>query len=196
MAKRFVTLYTIRGKILNFNQSNFYVELLDNDQHWFDDRVDDLLGSAWTDDSGSFEISFEDDLFRDNWFEGKPELFVVIRDNLGKILHKSSTKNPSGPEDTENLTFDVELVEDNIPNNSPYDAVNTARFAAFNRVGDTLDLTDNVINSSRLLMQSLNAWLLYTNEVKWNIIGYDGPQVERYPWRNPDHDHKLAWDRS
>ena len=42
-------------------------------------------------------------------------------------------------------------------------------------------------------MQSLNAWLLYTNNTTWDIIEYDGPQVERYPWRNPCP-HKLAWD--
>jgi len=65
--------------------------------------------------------------------------------------------------------------------------------SAFARIGDTIDLTNNVVNSSRLLMQSLNAWILYTNDTKWDIIGYDGPQVERYPWRE-EHTHKLKWN--
>ena len=185
--------YVTKGKIHNHNQSKFYVELLDNDQHWFDDRVDDLLGSSWTDDSGKFEIQFDDSLYKDNWFEGRPELFLIVRDKSGKILYKTDTKNPSNPDDAENLTFDVVIPKESSTIDNPYDAVNAIRMSAFTRIGDTIDLTDNVVNSSRLLMQSLNAWLLYTNETKWNIIGYDGPQVERYPWRRP-HAHKLKWN--
>ena len=195
MPKKLVTSYTVNGSIQNFNQSKFYVELLDNDQQWFDDKVDDLLGSSWTDDSGEFRIIFEDDLYKDNWFEGKPELFVIVRDESGKIVHKTNIKSPSNPNDTENLTFDITITDKPTLIDSPYDAANARRIAAFARIGDSIDLTDNIINSSRLLMQSLNAWLLYTNEIKWNLIGYDGPQVERYPWRNP-HTHKLAWNES
>jgi hypothetical protein len=95
-----VTSYTVKGCIQNIQQSKFYVELLDNDQQWFDDRVDDLLGSSWTDESGKFQIIFEGDLYRDNWFEGKPELFLIIRDGSGKIVHKTNTKSPSNPNDS------------------------------------------------------------------------------------------------
>ena len=52
--------YIIKGKIQDHDESKLYVEILDNDQNWFDDRVDDLLGSSWTDDSGKFEIKFDD----------------------------------------------------------------------------------------------------------------------------------------
>ena len=186
--------YTVRGQIQNPPpQSKYYVELLDDDQHWFDDRVDDLLGSSWTDDSGNFEISFEDNLYKDNWFEGKPELFVIVRDYAGKILHKTNTKTPSSSNDVENLTFDIAMSAEDTSVDSPYDAVNNRRIAAFARISDSIDATDNVVNSSQLLLQSLNAWLLYTNETSWNLIGYDGPQVDRYPWRNP-RPHKLNWN--
>ena len=67
--------YTVKGEIQNHNQSKFYVEVLDDDQHWFDDRVDDLLGSSWTDDSGRFEVTFDDDLFKESWFEGMKNFF-------------------------------------------------------------------------------------------------------------------------
>ena len=190
-----MTTYTVHGHVQNSLQSKFYVELLDDDQHWFDDRIDDLLGSSWTDDSGKFEITFDDDLYRENWFEGKPELFVIVRDDSGKILYKTNTKSPSNPNDTENLTFDIILSKDNHFTDSPYDATNAKRIAAFTRIGDSIDLTDNVTNSFTLLMQTINAGLLYTNEAKWNLIGYDGPQVERYPWRSP-HTHKLKWNDS
>ena len=185
--------YNVKGQIQNFNDSRFYVEVLDNDQHWFDDRIDDLLGSSWTDGSGKFEISFTDDLYRDNWLEGKPELFIKVRDNSGIICHTTDTKSPSGLDDVENLTFDITIQKENHFVDSPYDAANAKRMAAFVRVGDSMDLTGNVRNSFALLTQTLNAWLLYTNEVKWNLIQYDGPQVKRYPWRNP-HTHKLKWD--
>ena len=188
-----MTSYTVTGKIHSDVESKFYVELLDNDQHWFDDRVDDLLGSSWTDDSGKFEIIFDDELYKENWFEGKPELFLIIRDSLGKILYKTQKQSPSNPDDTEKLNFDIVLSkESELFVESPYDVVNARRIAAFARIGDSIDLTDDVINSSRLLMQTLNAWLLYMNETKWDLIGYDGPQVERYPWRVP-HSHTLNW---
>ena len=193
MTKIFVASYTVKGQIQNINNSKFYVEILDNDQHWFDDRIDDLLGSSWTDDSGKFEIAFTDDLYGDNWLEGKPELFVVVRDEFGTICYTTNTKSPSSPDDVENLTFDITIQKENSFVDSPYDAANIKRMAAFTRVGDSLDLTGNIRNSFGLLTQTLNAWLLYTNEVKWNLIKYDGPQVERYPWRNP-HNHKLKWN--
>ena len=192
MSKLFVATYAVKGKVQD--GSKLYVELLDNDQHWFDDRIDDLLGSAWTDNSGFFEISFDDSLYKDNWFEGKPELFLVIRDNLGKIIHKTGIQSPSSPDDTENITFDIAIPDNrSLADNNPYDSANTSRIAAFARIGDTIDFTENIPNSTRLLMQTLNAWLLYTNETKWNLIGYDGPQVERYPWRHT-HSHKLKWN--
>lgn len=195
MAKRIVTNYVVKGQIHNSNQSKFYVELLDNDQHWFDDRIDDLLGSSWTDDYGKFEILFDDSFYKDNWFEGRPELFMIIRDAFGKLLYKTDTKSPSSPNDDENLTFDITVTKDDPFTDSPYDAANGRRIAAFARIGDSIDVTDNIQNSSMLLLQTVNAWLLYTNEAMWNHIGYDGPQVKRYPWRNP-HTHKLEWDDS
>jgi hypothetical protein len=193
MTKRFVASYTVKGQIQNVNNSTFYVEILDNDQHWFDDKIDDLLGSSWADDSGKFEITFTDDLYKDNWLEGKPELFAVVRDESGTICFTTDTKSPSSPDDVENLTFDITIQKENSFVDSPYDAANIKRIAAFASVGDSIDLTGNVRNSFGLLTQTLNAWLLYTNEAKWNLIKYDGPQVERYPWRNP-HTHKLKWN--
>ena len=193
MTKTFVAGYVVKGKI--HNGSELYIELLDNDQHWFDDRVDDLLGSSWTDNAGNFEISFDDSLYKDNWFEGKPELFLIIRDKSGKVLYKSNIQSPSSSNDTQNLTFEITIPTEKPRIESPYDASNASRVAAFARIGDTIDLTGDMANSSRLLIQTLNAWLLYTNEAKWNLIGYDGPQVERYPWRS-SHTHKLKWSNT
>ena len=127
----------------------------------------------------SLKIPFDDDLFKDNWFEGKPELFLVVRDPSGKILHKTPPQIPTNPNDTEKLNFTITIPKPDCFTESPYDSVNGRRMAAFVQIGDSINLTDNIRNSSQLLIQSMNAWLLYTNEVKWNLIGYDGPQVER-----------------
>ena len=188
-----MTTYTVKGQILNFNNSKSYVELLDDDQHWFDDRINDLLGSSWTDNFGKFEISFTDDLFRESWLEGKPELFVVVRDESGKILYTTKTKSPSSPDDAENLSFDITIKKESSFVDSPYDAANAKRTAAFTRIADSIDPADNLQNSLGLLIQTLNAWLLYSNEDVWNLIKYDGPQTERYPWRS-NHTHKLKWN--
>ena len=140
------------------------------------------------------KLTFDDDLFKESWFEGRPELFVIVRDPVGKIVHKTKPQNPSGPDDSENLSFQITIPEKDYYTASPYDSVNTRRIAAFAGIGDTLDLTDDITNSSQLLLQSLNAWLLYTNEPKWHLIGYDGPQVDRYPWRSPPTPHRLSWN--
>ena len=185
--------YTVKGRISNFNDSKFYVELLDDDQHWFDDRINDLLGSSWTDELGKFEISFTDDLFRESWLEGKPELFVVVRNDSGKILYTTKTKSPSGPDDEENLSFDIIVKKEISFADSPYDAANAKRTVAFARIADSIDPADNLQNSLGLMTQTLNAWLLYSNEDVWNLIQYDGPQTERYPWRG-NHAHTLKWN--
>ena len=185
--------YTVKGHILNSNNLKFYVELMDDDQHWFDDRINDLLGSSWTDDSGKFYISFTDDLFRESWLEGKPELFIVVRDESGKVLHTTKTKSPSNPDDAENLSFEITIKKENSFVDSPYDAANAKRIASFARIADSIDPADNLQNSLGLMTQTLNAWLLYSNEDMWNLIQYDGPQTERYPWRS-DHVHRLEWN--
>ncbi len=71
-----MTLYTVKGSVDN-TQEKFYVELVDDDQKWFEDKVDDLLGSSWT-DNGNFEISFDDSFFNKGELEFRPELFIIV----------------------------------------------------------------------------------------------------------------------
>ena len=55
--------YSIRGNIKNTNGNplkNLMVQAMDSDQEWFDDRSDDILGSTWTKNDGSFEIAFSE----------------------------------------------------------------------------------------------------------------------------------------
>ena len=139
-------------------------------------------------------ITFDDSLFRENWLEGKPELFLIIRDDCWK---NNSTRHLQKVH-LVLMILKILLLKSQFQKKiillmSPYDSVNARRIAAFGQIGDSINVTDNIVNSSQLLLQSLNAWLLYSNETIWNKIGYDGPQVERYPWRNP-HTHRLKWN--
>jgi hypothetical protein len=43
---------------------------------------------------------------------------------------------------------------------------------------------------------SINAWFVYAQEYSWKKIGYDGPQVPKYPRKDPKHKHILSWEKS
>jgi hypothetical protein len=189
-----MALYTVKGNVDN-TQEKFYVELVDDDQKWFEDKVDDLLGSSWT-DHGNFEISFDDSFFKKDELEFRPELFIIIRNKTGKIVYTSQKKNPSNASDTQNLLFPNLLTKSDIEiNHDPYSSNNARRISAFGRIGDGIDVSvEDITNTSTLLLQSLNAWLLYNNESVSRSVGYDGPQVPKYP-RKESHDHKLDWEQ-
>jgi hypothetical protein len=78
----------------------------------------------------------------------------------------------------------------------PYSENNNRVLAAFSQLGDVAQLTLADINRNfALLISSINAWTLYTQENMWKKIRYDGPQVPRYPWREKDHKHTLSWEQ-
>jgi len=189
-----MTLYTVKGSVDN-TQEKFYVELVDDDQKWFEDKGDDLLGSAWT-DNGNFEISFDDSLFKKDELEFRPELFIIVRDKSGKIVYTSQKKNPSSASDTQNLSFSNLLTKSDVEiNHDPYSSNNARRISAFGRIGDGIDVgIEDIANTTTLLLQSINAMILYNNEEVWRNVGYDGPQVPKHP-RKESHDHKLDWER-
>ena len=189
-----MTLYKVQGSVDN-TQGRFYVELLDDDQHLLEDRVNDLLGSAWT-ENGNFEISFDDSLFKDNILEFRPELFIVVRDENGKILHTSEKKRPSNSTDSKNLSFPNLLTKSDVKViDSPYSSAFQRQLAAIQRISDGVDVDiGDLGNVTTLLLQSVNAMILYNNETVWKSVGYDGPQVPPHP-RKKDHDHKLDWER-
>ena len=62
-------------------------------QKWTEDRNDDLLGAAWANSDGSFEINFDNSFFGDNFLEGKPEIYFLIRDKNGQIIHETDPIN-------------------------------------------------------------------------------------------------------
>ena len=197
--------YSIRG-ILKDTQGNpiknIMIQAMDSDQKWYEDRNDDILGSTWSREDGTFEIPFNNEKFRDSLIENNPEVFLTIRNSFGQIIHTTESKTDvtDSSSDSQNvLFFEISLAstEKEFPEISldPYLANNQRVISAFQKLGDVTEfqLTD-VLRILRLLNTSINAWSLYTTEYTWDKIGYDGPQVPKFPWRIQDHSHKLSWE--
>jgi hypothetical protein len=178
------------------------IQAMDSDQMWFEDRNDDIIDSKWINDDGTFEISFDNQQFQEaGWLERKPDIYLIVRNSIGQIIHTTEIRRGVDASDIQNLTFDITLNSpEKLPAQplppDPYLSNNERVIAAFARLGDVSEFQLNdIIRIFRLLNSSINAWSLYTTEYMWSTIGYDGPQVPRYPWRQEGHSHKLSWEK-
>lgn len=185
----------VKGEITDSNNtpiSNLVVQAMDNDQGFFEDHNDDLLESGMTDASGLFEISFDESAFKDRWLEFEPEIYLIIRNEKGQILHRTDridTRNPL------KIALDSVEKKSDLPNSDPYGSNVNKIISGFRSLADVTTFSSyDFERNFRLLTSSINAWLVYTNESAWNKIGYDGPQVPRYPFRSSNHSHKLLWE--
>ena len=192
------TAFIVRGSIKDTNRNplkNLMIQAMDSDQEWFDDRSDDILGSAWTKNDGSFEISFSEEQYKENFLERNPDVFLIVRNSLGETIDVSEIRRGVKKEDVKNLTFDIVLdsVEKNVPySNDPYAQNNQRVIAAFQGIGESVDLTNNdTARILSLLLRTMNDWQLYAQDI--SRLGFDGPQVPRYPWME-NHTHKLKWE--
>ena len=204
-----MTIYSIKGTIIKLGTphfNNLKIQAMDSDKQFFEDHNDDLLGSAWTQSDGSFEITLDDLTFSDNWLEKSPEIYILIRNENGQIIHKTDIlkienidKNKEQVEIP--ITINLDSTIDNkigLLNTSSDDiyANNSQRIlSAFSSLGDVITLNNsNAARNFQLLSSSINAWLIYANELSWKRIGYDGPQVPKYSFKSPGHSHKLTWE--
>lgn len=176
---------------------NVKIQAIDSDQIRFEDRNDDAIGSVWVNPDGTFEIAFDKEQFEDGWLEGNPDIYLIVRNSSGEIIHTTEIRRGVKSSDSENLTFNIVLdsLEKKVePSDNPYAQNNDRVFAAFSRLGEVTDLSvRDAARTFRLLTSALNAWLLYTREAMWKTIRYDGPQVTKYPWKEK-HPHKLEWE--
>jgi len=196
--------YLIKGKIIDAKGkpiNNLNLQAMDSDQELLEDHNDDLLGSSNTVSDGSFEIAFDDSSFNDSWLEKNPEIYLIVRNENGQIVHRTETVKIKSDEKEDgtvnipiNITLDSIEKKTDLTSTDPY-WNNDRILAAFSSVGDTITLNNSDFERNfRLVISSINAWLIYTNDVIWKRIGYDGPQVPRYPLQNK-HTHKLSWDQ-
>ncbi len=184
-----MTIYSIKGTIINLriHLNNLKIQAMDSDKQFFEDRNDDLLGSTWTKSDGSFEITFDDLTFSDNWLEKSPEIYILIRNENGQIIHKTDILKIEGIDKNQEqvdipITINLDSIDEkirlvNISSDDIY-ANNSQRIlSAFSSLGDVITLNNsNAARNFQLLSSSINAWLIYANELSWNRIGYDGPQ--------------------
>jgi hypothetical protein len=201
-----VIRYLIKGKIFDVEGKpldNLHSQAIDSDQGFLEDHNDDLLGSSKTTSDGSFEIAFDDSTFADSWLEKNPEIYLIVRNEEGQILHRTEKLEVNPDEKandtvtvTVNITVESKEKKTELPSSALY-WTNQRILSAFSSVGDTITLNNSEFERNfRLLISSVNAWLIYTNEAIWRKIGYDGPQVPKYPWQIPSHSHRLSWEHS
>jgi hypothetical protein len=175
--------------------TNLMVQALDSDTEWFEDRNDDILGSTWVKEDGSFKISFGEESYKENILEKNPDLYLIVRNSLGEIIYTSEVRRGVNQKDAKSLTFDIVLdsLEKKVePLDDPYAQNNQRVMSAFQTIGEAVDLTNNdVARISTLLLRTISDWILYTQDI--TRLGFDGPQVPRYPWKE-SHSHKLKWE--
>lgn len=202
-----MTIYSIKGTIINLRThlNNLKIQAMDSDKQFFEDHNDDLLGSTWMKPDGSFEITFDDLTFSDNWLEKSPEIYILIRNETGQIIHQTEILKIDGIDKNKEqieipITINLDSIDGKIGllNTSSNDiyANNSQRIlSAFSSLGDVVTLNNsNAARNFQLLSSSINAWLIYANELSWKRIGYDGPQVPKYPSKLPGHSHRLTWE--
>jgi hypothetical protein len=194
--------YVIKGRISDTAGKSLagiiYVQAVDSDQQLYEDHDDDIIATVRAKSDGSFEIPFDKESFQDNWLEGNPDLYLVIRKESGQVIHKTEIRKGVQPGDSARLMFEVvlESLEKPVtPDPHPYDQNINRVIAAFASLGDTIELrTEDTMRNLALFSSSIDGWTHYTNELAWKSIGYDGPQVPRYSWKQ-NHVHKLAWEK-
>lgn len=200
----YMTKYLINGKIKDDDGApiaDLHLQAMDSDQQLFEDHNDDLLGSSKSSSDGSFEIPIDELTFKDSWLEKNPEIYLIVRNEDGQVVHRTETIKVKSNENANgtiiipaNITINQKQQQINPPSTNLY-WNNQRILSAFSSIGDTITLNNSEFQRNfRLLTSSINAWLIYANEVNWTKIGYDGPQVPRYPWQVPNHSHKLSWE--
>ena len=156
---------------------------------------DDRLGTATTDQNGKFEIAYDESSFKE-WFEGRADVYLIIRDRDGRVLYKTDVRREA--KDVE--TFEIKIPEerrdiDATPPVDPYGETLSRLLSSFNRARGTVDLSE--VSVEQLIAnagRAVSSWTYYTTEAAWKKIGYDGPQVPRYP-RDNSHDHAIPWKK-
>jgi hypothetical protein len=213
-------IFDLKGKIISKEQlpiANLQIDAFDADPSF-----NDLLGSSATDSNGVFAIQFDKSKFNDIWevLDGTPDVFLLIRDKEGKqliktkeaktkkeiqyhIRHDPSTPDPKAPDPysgnaSRMLNMLAEVGEQiGIEYRINLDLLNKGELSEGVRkdisefVNEHVDRRynfDQVIVVLHSLVNSL------AEEIRVGSIGYDGPQVPRYP-RRESYDQVITWPR-
>lgn len=152
---------------------------------------DHRLGKAMTDEDGAFEITFDKKAFED-WFEGRPEVYLVVRGQDGKVLVSTQAKENT----TRRMDFQIKVGRTEVNALEPdLYAGNLARMiSAFKVAFDLESLSGSDVRTVvEVLSRAISSWVIYRDELA-RYAGYDGIQVPPTP-RRIEHYHVTRWDK-
>lgn len=215
---------SLYGKIIskdNSQSKGLEVQAYDNDP---DPDSDDDLGKSMTDSNGMFRIDFDKSKFSKAWelFEGSPDVYLIIKDSGNQLLQTGVMQTQKEIEYHIKNKGDSDISD---PNALDIYAGNPRRILSMLRdVGSILN-KENQINLNMLqnvklpedikkdiqnfvnenddrsnnfrqiiaVLASFSDTIL--EELHIDDIGYDGPQVPRYP-RHEQYNKVIIWPRN
>lgn len=193
--------FVVRGRVRDLDGNpvtGVKVFAMDSDLGFFEDHNDDLLGAAWVRQDGTFEISFSSDVFSESAIEGKVDIYFIARNAKGEIVGRTEPLRGLDP-NASDAPFEIKissLQKQNASADDPYLRNMDRTLAAFASIGDVATVNNSdFARVYSLLNRSINSWIVYTGELAWRQVRYDGPQVPLRP-RDSQHNHKLAWEAS
>jgi hypothetical protein len=186
---------------------------------------DDLLGQSTTDSNGIFKIDFDKSKFSKAWelLEGTPDVYLVINDSHRNQLLKTKVMQTQKEIDYHVKNNGEHDTPD--PNAKDIYAGNARRLITMLRdVGNILskenqinlnmlqnanlsedikkdiqnfvnDNEDRSNNFKQIIAVLASLWDTILEELHIDDIGYDGPQVPRYP-RRERYNKVIIWPRN
>jgi hypothetical protein len=215
-------IFELKGKIISKDQlpaAKLQTEAFDDDPVL---KPDDLLGKTVTDSKGLFTIQFDESKFNDFWeaLDGTPDVYVVVKDNqVGELLKTRETKtkkeiqyhirlddNTPNPKAVDpysgnarrmlNMLAEVgELI--GIENRINLDLLNNGDPAEEikKEIRNFVDGYEDRRNNFDHFIVILSSFIdSLAEEMRIGRIGYDGPQVPRFP-RRERYEQVIVWPR-
>jgi hypothetical protein len=152
---------------------------------------DNRLGKSMTDEDGAFEIIFDKKAFED-WFEGSPEVYLVVRGQDGKVLVSTQAKENT----TRRMDFQIKVGRTEVNALEPdlYAGNLASMISAFKVVFNLESLSSSDVRTVvEVLSRAISSWVIYRDELA-KYAGYDGIQVPSHP-RRIEHYHVTRWDK-
>lgn len=182
-----------------------HVQAWDKDQGLLEERNDDLLGSSWRTSDASFKISFGKKQYDEtlNFLrEGNPDIYLIIRNKSGEIIHTTPVRRGVNPSNKKNLTFKITLNLENLenkvkPKDDPFSESMDLRQEAFQTFLERGDFFGDLQLTFTTLLETVIASTEYSTRQhpkKFGYDRYDGPIVPRYPWRTK-RKVKVPWKK-
>jgi hypothetical protein len=186
--------YRITGRIRERDGATgegYVVQAFDKDPGIYG-HPDNRLGKAGLDASGTFSMTFGEDAFKD-WFENKPSVYLVVRDEEGAIALQTSPKKNG----TTKMDFQIKMGQVEAKSNEPdiYDGNLDRMIAAVRNEVAAIDTSrGDVVEVSTLILEAFTSWTIYRDQLE-SDLGYDGIQVPEEP-RKEGHAHVTRWDEA